>query len=262
VPLPAPTAAPYDLGAGQTPVLPDPAAQLPTGAYGLPDNSAAYNQAINAALNSGNAFERTAGKLGGGQVSNQLAAGQLGVASAEEQYLLNQGQTSLGNLYNQQLAGYQLGQLGINEQQLGIQGLGLQEQQQLQGVEQPIQTSGLIGSLAAAGALNTKGSGQQQQLLGAQQQYSSEQLQNAQSQLALLSRSNGMSQQEVYNQLESMVQEGNLENIQNPVDLLNTIASITQGGLTGVENTLSPLGFAQNLSKLNPFNLFAGSSPF
>jgi len=220
-------------------------------AYGIPDLSQQYNSAIQGALNSTNPFQSIAGQLGAGE-ANQLATGQLGIATAEQQYGLNNAQTQIGNLYNNQMAGYQLGQLGINSQQLGIQGTGLQQQQQLQGVEQPIQQSNLVGSLAAQGALNTKGSGQQQAELGAQQQYTNEQLQNAQKNLGLLAQSNGMSQQEVYNQLSYMTAQGNLQNAENPIQLLNTIAQINEGGLTGVENALSPAGFAQGI------NLFPG----
>jgi len=220
-------------------------------AYGIPDLSQQYNAAISSALNSSNPFQSIAGQLGA-QESNQLAAGQLGIATAEQQYGLNNAQTQIGNLYNNQLAGYQLGQLGINQQQLGIQQTGLQQQQQLQGVEQPISQSNLVGSLAAQGALNTKGSQQQQQLLGAEQGYTNEQLQNAQKNLGLLAQANGMSQQEVYNQLAYMTAQGNIQNAENPIQLLNTIAQITEGGLTGVENQLSPLGFAQGI------NLFPG----
>ena len=220
-------------------------------AYGLPDLSAQYNSEITKAINSNNPFESIAGNVAG-QEANQLATGQLGIATAEQQYGLNNAQTQIGNLYNNQLAGYQLGQLGINQQQLGIQQTGLQEQGVLTGVEQPIQKSNLVGSLAAQGALNTKGSEQQQTQLGAQQTYTNEQLQNAQKQLGLLASSNGMSQQEVYNQLAYMTAQGNLQNAENPIALLNSVAQITEGGLSGLENVLGPLGFAQHI------NLFPG----
>lgn len=220
-------------------------------AYGIPDLSQQYNTEISNALNSNNPFQQIAGQQAG-QEANQLAQGQLGIASAEQQYGLNQAETTIGNQYNNELAGYQLGQLNINQQQLGIQQTGLEQQQALQGVEQPIQTSGLVGSLAASGALNTKGSGQQQTELGAEQQYTNEQLQNAQKNLGLLAKANGMSQQEVYNQLGYMTAQGKIQNAENPIQLLNTIAQITEGGLTGAENVLSPLGFAQGI------NLFPG----
>jgi hypothetical protein len=237
-------------------VLTDPAA-APDPAYGgggaptIPDMSAQYNTAINNALASNNPFQRIAG-YAGGQVAGQEGLSGLGAASAEAQYELNNAQLQESSLYNNELAGYQLGQLGISQQQLGIRGTGLQEQQQLLGVEQPIQQSGLVGGLAAAGALNTKGSRQQQQLLGAQQQYSNEELANAQKNLGLLAQSNGMSQQEVMNQLSYMTATGNIENVQNPIDLLTQLGQIWEGGLSGAENVLSPLGFAQNL------NLFPG----
>jgi hypothetical protein len=223
-------------------------------AYGAPDLSAQYNTAINTAINSANPFQSIAGNLAG-QEANQLATGQLGIAGAEAQYGLNNAQTEINNLYNNQLAGYQLGQLGINQQQQGIQETGLQQQQALQGVEQPIQTSGLVGSLAASGALNTKGSQQAQQELGAQQQYTNEELQNAQQQLGLLAKSNGMSQQEVYNQLAYQTSEGQLQGFENPIQLLNTIAQIYEGGLSGLENVIGPAGLSGGI------NYFPGQAP-
>ena len=139
-----------------------------------PDMSAQYNTGVNQDINSNNPFTSVLG-YSAAQQANQVAQGQLGVASAEGQYDINNAQTQINQLYNNQLAGYQMGQLGINQQQLGIQQTGLQQQTALQGVEQPIQQSGLVGSLAASGALNTKGSTQSQQELGAQQQYTNEQ---------------------------------------------------------------------------------------
>jgi len=228
-----------------------PVAPPTDAAYGIPDLSSQYNTEINSALQSNNPFQQIAGQLGG-QEANQLATGQLGIATAEQQYGLNNAQVAEQNLYSNELAGYQLGQLNINQQQLGIQGTGLQEQGVLTGVEQPIQTSQLVGSEAASGALNTKGSTQRQQELGAQQTYTNEQLQNAQQQLGLLAKSNGMSQQEVYNQLAYMTQEGKLQNAENPIALLNSIAQIQEGGLSGLENILSPLGFSQGNLNLFP----------
>ena len=73
-------------------------------------------------------------------------------------------------------------------------------------------------------------------------------MQNAQKQLGLLAKSNGMSQQEVYNQLAYMTAQGNIQNAENPIALLNSIAQIQEGGLSGLENILSPLGFAQGKS--------------
>lgn len=222
-------------------------------AYGIPDLSSQYNAALQSDQNSSNPFTNVLGDLGA-STANQVATGQEQQNTAEAQYGINNAATQIGNQYNNQLAGYQLGQLGINQQQLGIQGTGLQEQGTLQGIENPISQSQLVGSEAASGALNTKGSQQNQQELGAQQQYSSEELANAQKQLGLMSQSNGMSQQEVYNQLAYMTAQGDLQNYENPIQLLNTVAQVNEGGLTGVENALSPSFAAQGI------NPFAGNS--
>ena len=222
-----------------------PQVQLP------PDLSAQYNTGVGQDINSNNPFTSVLG-YSAAQQANQIAQGNLGVASAEGQYDINNAQTQINQLYNNQLAGYQMGQLGVNQQQLGVQQTGLQEQQSLQGVEQPIQQSGLVGSLAASGALNTKGSTQSQQELGAQQKYTNEQLQNAQQQLNLLSKSNGMSQQEVYNQLAYQTSEGQLAGYENPVQLLNTIAQSYEGALTGAENVIGPALLAGGINAYAP----------
>jgi hypothetical protein len=218
------------------------AAMNSAGGGSNPDISAQENSQINTLLGNPNstAFEKLLGYTGAGQAV-PTALGQIGIAGAQSQYDLNQGAQNATNLYNQTLAGYQFGQLGINQQQLGIQGTGLQEQQQLQNVQQPIQTSNLVGSLAASGALNTKGSTQQQQQLGAEQQYSNEELQNAQKQLGLMAQSNGMSQQEVYNQLQYATAQSDIQGAENPINLLNTIAQVYAGGATGMENAIQPV---------------------
>jgi hypothetical protein len=281
-------------------------------AYGSPDTSATYNTDVSSAINSANPFQQIAGQLASG-ASNQVAAGNLGVASAEANYGLTNAQQAVSNQYNNALAGYQLGQLGIGQQQLGIQGQSLQQQQQLLGVQTGVeqgqyglqqqvypeeqaeatanyneQQSQLQGGLAASGALNTKGSTQQQTLLGqnyawqtadiaraqqeaqlgqvgtvAGQQYSQEQLTNAQSNLSLLAQSNGMSEQEVYNQLAYMTANNQIQGAENPIALLNTIAQVNEGDLSGVENILSPAGFANGGLNLFPGidNTLAGVTP-
>lgn len=216
-------------------------------AYGTSDPDATYNSGITAALNSNNQFNQIAGTLGGAAAA-QAGLGQTEIGAAESQYALNNQQQQLSNQYNNALAGYQLGQLGISNSQLQLQGLGITQEQQLQATEQPIQTSELVGSEAASGALNTKGSIQNQQLLGAQQQYTNEQLQNAQTNLSYLAKANGMSQQEVYNQLAYMTASNNLQGAENPIALLNTIAQVNAGDITGIEGQLSNLGFASGLN--------------
>ena len=243
------------------------------------DPSATYNSGITSALNSSNAFQNIAGQLGGG-AEIQAGLGQEQIGAAESQYNLNNQAQNLSNQYNQSLAGYQLSQLGISNQQLGLQGTGLQEQQQLlgtqSGIEQqeygiqqsqfPIEQQQLVGGLAASGALNTKGSQEQQTELSqaqqlsqrgqlstvAGQQYSAEELANAQSNLGLLAKSNGMSQQEVINQLAEITASNQIQGAENPISLLNTIAQVNAGDISGIEQQISPLGFASGL------NLFPG----
>ena len=265
------------------------------------DPTSQYEADLTAAQSSNNAFQSIAGQLGG-SAALQAGLGSQQIATAEANYGLQNASTALQNQYNTSLAGYQLGQLGVSGQQLGLQGLGLQEQQQLLGVQTGVeqaqyglqqqvfpeeqaeaalnyqnQQENLVGGLAAQGALNTKGSGMQQNLLaqnyawqsaditraqemaqlgqvatGAGQVYSQEELQNAQQNLSLLAQSNGMSQQEVYNQLEYMAASGQLGNQQNAISLLGTLGQINAGTLSGIEGDVSLAGFASGL------NLFGG----
>src|SRR5277367_5719289 len=156
------------------------------------DPATTLYQDISAQMGSNNTLQQIAGQIGG---SAALGAGgaQGQVAAGEEGYLTNLANSALNNQFSTNEAGYQTGQLELKGQQIGLQQLGVTQEQAEQGVLQPIATSGLQGGLAAQGALNTKGSGQQQQALGAQQTYTNEQLQNAQKNLGIMAQANGMS---------------------------------------------------------------------
>jgi hypothetical protein len=277
-------------------------------AFGAQDPPAQYSQQIQQALSSNNSFQSVAGELGGSSAL-QAGLGATQIDAAESQYGINNQATLLGNQYNSAMAGYQMGQLGISQQQLGLQGTGLAEQQQLLGTQSGIEAqqyglqsqvfpeeqaeaalqygnsqSQLQGSLAASGALNTKGSQQQQSTLAQQygwqqadisraqslaglgqqstvagEQYSQEELANAQQNLGLLASSNGMSQQEVGTQLQYMLDSGQLQGMENPIQLLNTIGQVNAGDLTGIENQISTAGFASGMN-LFPGQSYAGAS--
>jgi hypothetical protein len=204
-------------------------------------------------LQSNNVLQQIAGQLGGaGEFTAANAQSQIG--AQEQGYLTELANNALGNQFATNEAGYQTGQLQFKGQQIGIEQLGNTQEQQLQGVEQPIQTSQLQGSLAAQGALNTKGSQQQQQQLGAQQKYTNEQLANAQNQLGIMAQANGASVQEVQNQLNYALAQSGLSGQMDAVGLLNAISQINAGEFTGLENTVSPLLFAAGL------NGFSGAS--
>lgn len=199
-----------------------------------------FNAAVNTDLGKSNELQQIAGQMGGAaELQAGIASSEIG--SQEQDYLANLANSALTNAYSTNLAGYQSGQLQLKGQQIGLEQLGTTQEQQLQGVEQPIQTSQLTGGLAAQGALNTKGSQQQQQQLGATQQYTNEQLQNAQKNLGIMATANGMSVQEVQNQLQEALQSSGLSNQMSAVDLVNSIAQTNAGELTGLEGTLSPL---------------------
>lgn len=221
-------------------------------AFGTDPASALYTD-VGSQLQSTNTLQQIAGQIGGaGALTAGIAQGQ--VSAAEEAQQLALANSALSNQFATNEAGFQTGQLGLKGQQIGIQQTGVSQEQALQGVEQPIAQSELVGGLAAQGALNTKGSTQQQAQLGAQQQYTNEQLANAQQNLGIMAQANGMSIQEVQNQLGYALAQSGLQGQMSVVDLLNQVGQINAGELSGLENTLSPILFGAGL------NAFAGSS--
>jgi hypothetical protein len=226
------------------------------GPQGQPANPyPAYQAELGDLGTSNNALSQIASQLGGaGALTAGLGANQQQAAQADYEAAL--ANSALSTQYAGQQAGYEQAQLGLKGQEIGIQQLGTTQEQQLEGVEEPIQTSNLVGGLAAQGALNTKGSQQQQQQLGAQQQYTNEQLQNAQQTLGLTAAANGISTQEVMAQLNYAINSAGLSDQVSAIDLLNQIAGIQEGTLSGLETDISPLIFGNQLG----FNAFSGSA--
>jgi hypothetical protein len=68
-----------------------------------------------------------------------------------------------------------------------------------------------------------------------------------------------MSQQEVSTQLQYMIDSGQLQGMENPIQLLNTIGQVNAGDLTGIENQISTAGFASGMN-LFPGQSYAGAS--
>lgn len=172
--------------------------------------------------------------------------------------------------YATQMAGYQLGGLGINtqqtalqqqgaEQRYGLQQQGFAQQQAQQALQFQNQMQGIVGGEAASGALNTEGSKQQQstaqqenvfagQSLGRQEQLSAGDYARAQQNYGLIGQANGLGQQEVYTRLQSGLQQ--LGESADPTSLVAQAGGLLSGESTGVGGTLSQAGLLGGLNAL------------
>jgi hypothetical protein len=195
----------------------------------------------------------------------QAQAGLLGVTTGIEQ-----------QEYGLQQQGY-----GLSAQQLGLEAQQYPEQLQEAALNYNTNRENLVGNLAASGAMNTVGSTQQQNVLGqqygwqvadinraaaglglqqqqlglqqqesvlgqqattAQQQYSAADIARQQQNLALLAQSNGLSVQEVQQQLGYGLAQSGLDLQQNLPQLLNSLSSIYTGELGDVESAAGAAG--------------------
>ena len=204
---------------------------------------------------------------------NAPALAQQGVQEAGIQQQLGDlaPQLALEGDYATQMAGYQLGGLGINTQQTGLQQQGTEQaygiQQQrygLQAQQQALQfqnqMQGIIGGEAASGALNTQGSKQQQstaqqmnqfaqQGLGLNEQLSAGDYARAQQNYGLIGQANGLAQQEVYTRLQSGLQQMGVG--ADPTSLVAQAGGVLSGQATGIGGTLSQAGLLGGLNALS-----------
>jgi hypothetical protein len=292
---------------------------VPNAAY-APDAYQQYYQQIMQDVSSADPLQNLAGQIGAAGAP-AFAQGGLQSAIDQQQLSLLGQEFKMGTAYQQQMAGYQLGNLGLQQQQNQLQGLGLSQQQALleggqvgssgwynpnggglglnkieqqqyalgqqvyqqQATQYPEQqaeaalnyqnsTQQLQGGLGASGASNTVGGKQQQSTLTqqygwqqqdiaraqsiaqlqnqqtqlgqqgtlAQQQYSDEQLSNAQKNLGIVSQQNGISQQEVYTQLQYAIDQAGLQ--MDPVNVLAQLGQLWSGIGTANAGQLAPLG--------------------
>ncbi len=160
-------------------------------------------------------------------IAPTVAGAGLTVAGVEAQMALTQPELQQQDAYQSQLAGEQLGALGISGQQTNLQQQGTQQAfgitQQQQGIEAQQQAlayqnqmQGIVGGEAASGALNTEGSKQQQKTATEQYGWGQQELQGqealtagdyarAQQNYALIAQANGLSQQEVQTRLQNAI---------------------------------------------------------
>jgi hypothetical protein len=239
------------------------------------DPNLSYYQQVQANL--GSSDQTTAiGAAEQASVAPQVAAAGLQFAGTEAQAGLVLPELQQQDAYQQQMAGYQLGQLGISSQQTGLQQQGTQQafgftqqQQQQQGQQEALsyqnQMQGLVGGLAASGALGTEGSKQQQKTAGQEYAWQQQTLQGqeslsagdyarAQQNYALIGQANGLSQQEVQSRLQNAIAtqgdsaQGNLDSLMAQAGTALSTATQDVGGalanaglLAGI-NTTGALG--------------------
>jgi hypothetical protein len=190
------------------------------------------------------------------QAANQL--GQYGI-SAAQLGLQGQGLQAEAGLLGTTSA--------LEQQEQNIQWKQYPEQLAEAALNYKNNQTNLTGNLAASGALNTTGSQQQQNLLSqnyqwqttdieraaeesalqqkgalAQQQYSAADIARQQQNLALVAQANGLSQQEVVQQLGYGLKQAGLDVQQSIPQLLNSLTQIYGGDLSQVEGAVGQLG--------------------
>src|SRR6202451_1581742 len=190
------------------------------------------------------------------QAANQEA--QLGI-SGEQLGLQGQGLQAQAGLLGTTT--------GLEQQEYGLQQQQYPEQLAEAALNYGANQQSLTGNLAAAGATNTVGAKTQENLLSqdygyqqadinraqqesalqqqgttAQQQYSAGDLARQQQNLALVATSNGLSQQEVAQQLGYGLAQSGLDYEQNLPQLLNSLSGIYEGQLGTAEGAAGELG--------------------
>jgi hypothetical protein len=155
----------------------------------------------------------------------------------------------------------------LEQQEYGLQSQQYPEQLAEAALNYKNNRQNLLGNLAASGASDTVGSRQQQNLLSqnyswqtadikraqqeaglqqqgtlAQQQYSAAELARQQQNLSLVAQANGLSEQEVMQQLGYGLAQAGLDVKQAAPQLLNSLDQIFAGDLSQVEGAVGSLG--------------------
>jgi len=233
------------------------------------DPNSSYYAQIQADLASSNPQTALMGALGA-STAPQVAQQQLGVAGIESQLGTLGPKLQQQADYSSQLAGYQLGGLGINSQQSALQQQGTeqrfgaqQESFAQQGQQQQLdfsrQLQSLVGGSAASGALNTEGAKQGQADIGQRAKWAAADLSRneklsagdqarAEQNYALLAKANGLSQQEVYTRLQYGL--GQMGQSADPSSLVSQAGNALSGSVQGVGSTLSQAGLLGGMNAL------------
>jgi hypothetical protein len=195
-----------------------------------------------------------------------LQGQQLGIGSQ---------QIGLQQLGNQQSQATSQQQQGIELSQYALAMGQYPEQQQEAATAYQNNKTAQVGQQAATGAGNAAGSlqanntlaqnfgfqnqdiarSQQQAVLGQQSEVAGynlgqEQYQNAASNLSLMAQSNGLSQQELSDQLSYGIAQNDQSGIQSVGQLLSSMGSLASGDISAENTAVAPIAYA---SGVNPF---------
>jgi hypothetical protein len=206
-------------------------------------------------------------------LSNAYAQSQYGISEGElgisEAQLGLQGQ---GLAAQEALAGQQQ---GIEQQQYGLQMQQFPEEQTQAKTAFNNNQQALAGGAAASGALGTKGTGQQegtqvqnygfqqadisraqqQAVLGQQSElagygYQQGQFGRAQENLALMAQSNGLSQEQLVEQLNYGISQNNLQGQASVGSLLSSMGSLASGDISTAGTAIAPIAYAGGVNPL------------
>jgi len=212
--------------------------------------------------------------LAGNQYNINTQQYQLSNTNLEQQAANQEAQLGIGNeqlgIQGQGLqaqAGLLGTTTGLEQQEYGLQQQQYPEQLAEAALNYGANSQALTGNLAASGATNTVGARTQENLLSqnygyqqadinraqqesslqqqgttAQQQYSAGDLARQQQNLALVAQSNGLSQQEVAQQLDYGLSQSGLDYEQNLPQLLNSLTGIYEGELGTAEGAAGAVG--------------------
>ena len=207
-----------------------------------------------------------------------IQQGQLGIS---EQQLALQGQgMTLSNQLAQQQQGYTQQQQDIQKQQYGIQyGPGGQaEQQQAAAVESMRGGQAATGAAATEGAksqlglqesgyqamMQQAGLGQQSTLIGEQSQlagyqaaqgggqYGGGQAGLAQQNLSLMAKANGLSEQQLVEQLNYGISQNTNAGVVNAGQLLGQMGNLAAGEASTKATALAPIAYSAGINPLTP----------
>lgn len=217
---------------------------------------------------------------------------QIGQTDAYQQAMagLQQGQLGLSEqgtaLQGQSLQlqeGLSGQQQGIEQQQYGLQQTQYPEQQAEQALSYKNQQQSLQGGLAASGALNTGGSKQQQSTLAQQNTWANQDIARsqalaglgqqseqagfneqqgqfgiAQQNLSLSAQANGLSEQQLVDQLNYGLAQNQESGIQSAGQLLAGMGSLASGDVSTEATALAPIGYAGGVNLLAPGSVAGG----
>jgi len=201
-----------------------------------------------------------------GTVAPQVAGAALQYAGIENQLGMVTPELAQQNAYQSQMAGFQLGGLGLSQQQTALQQAGAEQQygfqQQQFGQEQQQnqlnfqnQLQSLVGGQAASGALNTQGSKTQQGTLGQEAAWQQQTLQGqealsqgdfarAMQNYQIIGEQNNLSAQEVQARLQEASLTGGEGAAQNIDQLVAQAGGVLSGATQDVGGALANYGLA------------------